>query len=275
MFPWVYEFRWSLGHVIFLGIFFSVLGTVFGSVVTAALRSRRDLRARRDDAIRWHGEFADLPRAARACRHELSGEVPNRTCDHEFDCRSCATHPTFLAHAAPAPADPNSDAFGIAMPADRLYHRGHAWVKPEEDGLYTIGLDDFAARLLGRADAVELPPPGTELKANGTGWHMVAGEARVRILAPIDGVVVDQGSVDKGWLLKVQGSSDEVATRHLLRGSEVRPWVLRELERLQFSLAAAGTGATLADGGELVGDVRSAYPQLDWDNVCAPFFLEA
>ena len=33
MFPWVYEFRWSLGHLMFLGIFFTVLGTVLGKKI--------------------------------------------------------------------------------------------------------------------------------------------------------------------------------------------------------------------------------------------------
>ncbi len=276
MFPWVYGFKWSAGHLIFLSVFFSVLGTVSGSVVTAAFRSAKDLRQRTADAMRWEMEFEELPRKARSCRHEITGEVRHRTCDHEFDCRTCSVHPTFLAQAAATsrPEDPAAGTFGLAMPTDRLYHRGHAWVKPEGDGTCTIGLDDFGARLVGTPDAVELPLPGTHLNANGTGWHFVRGGERLRILSPVDGEVLKQGSMDQGWLLRVRADDSEPATRHLLRGGEVRPWIMHELERLEFSLGSSGVGATLADGGEMVSDLRAAYPGVAWESFCSPFFLE-
>jgi glycine cleavage system H protein len=277
MFPWIYEFKWNAGHILFLSAFFTVLGTVFGSVLTAAWRSARDLRLRKDDAIRWESDFEDLPRAARACRHELSGDVRSRTCDHEFDCRTCEAHPEFLARAASAPAARSdvAEAFGFSMPADRLYHRGHAWVRREEDGTYAVGLDDFGARLIGNPDALELPAPGTSLRANGTGWFIMKKGAKLRILAPIDGVVVGQGGKDDPWVLRVRADESENATRHLLTGSEIAPWILREMERLEFSLATGGVGATLADGGELLPEMHTQYPDADWDAVWGQMFLRA
>ena len=46
---------------------------------------------------------------------------------------------------------------GAPLPQDRLYHRGHTWVRREEDGTYNIGLDDFIRRLIGNPDLIELP----------------------------------------------------------------------------------------------------------------------
>ena len=123
-------------------------------------------------------------------------------------------------------------------------------------------------------DAVELPPPGTVLAANGTGWHFVKGSERVRVLAPVDGEVLEQGRLESGWLLRVRIDGAERSTRHLLRGGEVRPWIMRELERLQFSLGTSDAGATLADGGEMVSDLPAAYPGIGWGSLCGPFFLE-
>jgi hypothetical protein len=45
------------------------------------------------------------------------------------------------------------------------------------------------------------------------------------------------------------------------------------MERLQFSFANSGAGATLADGGEMVADVSRECPPGEWEEVCAPFFL--
>ena len=60
--------------------------------------------------------------------------------------------------------------------------------------------------------------------------------------------------------------------RHLLGSGEVKPWMMRELERLQFAL---GSGApSLADGGVPVADIAEAYPAGNWDTVCGEMFLE-
>ena len=62
---------------------------------------------------------------------------------------------------------------------------------------------------------------------------------------------------------------------HLLRGDEIRPWITRELERLQYAIAPSGAAPTLADGGELVGDLRKQSAGADWDAVLGEMFLEA
>src|ERR1017187_7935237 len=67
----------------------------------------------------------------------------------------------------------------------------------------------------------------------------------------------------------------EMDFRHLLRGAEVWPWLMREMERLQITLSAeVGAAATLADGGVPVKDIAAAYPEANWDAVCGEMFLE-
>jgi hypothetical protein len=63
--------------------------------------------------------------------------------------------------------------------------------------------------------------------------------------------------------------------RHLLRDAEVKPWLMRELERLQLALTMEGASLpSLADGGVPVADIAAAYPRTDWDAVCGEMFLE-
>ncbi len=235
MFPFIYEFHWTPVHVIFLGIFFSVVIVILATLSIALLRAYKAFREQHHETIQWEAEFEDLPVAARMCRHQIAGEIAQRTCNHEFDCRSCAVHPSFLTRRAPvlAPAGKEESVFGFTMPLDRYYHRGHTWVKYEGDGIYTVGLDDFGKRMIGTPDAVELPAVGSTLTANGTGWMLKKEHAALRILSPIDGVVVQTGTVQNGWFLKVRGGEPKMETRHLLRGEEIKPWIMRELERLQ------------------------------------------
>jgi len=277
VFPWIYEFHWSAGHLIFLGVFFSVVTVIIASVFVTAWKAYRTFRDGNQEHVQWVAEFEDLPPVARACRHELTGEVSHRTCNNEFDCRACEGHSAFLSRRPPRPEASVAEGgpFGFPMPLDRYYHRGHAWAKSEGGGIYSIGLDDFASRLIGVPDAVDLPAVGARVHANGTGWQMLKQKARLRVLAPIDGVVVEQGMAGSDWYLKVRADEHETATRHLLRGEEVKPWLMREIERLQYALAPDGVGLSLADGGEMMPEMWKHSPDADWDGVWGEMFLRA
>jgi glycine cleavage system H protein len=238
-------------------------------------RSWRDMRLQKADSIRWHADFHDLPHAEQSCRHELTGEVAERKCPNAFDCRVCDTHPKFLAQRKSAGDELTQlepEVFGMPFPTDRLYHRGHTWVKRESDGTVTIGLDELGKRILGKPDKVELPAPGVRIHANGTAWRVGRNGADVRVLAPVDGEVTAVGGPDQNWYLKVRPVGGDIDTRHLLCPMEVRPWVMRELERLQIALGAGSP--TLADGGVPVDDIAAACPGADWDAVCGRMFLE-
>ena len=173
------------------------------------------------------------------------------------------------------PDSQEEDLFGMAFPLDRFYHRGHAWAHPEPDGTVTVGLDELGSRLFGTPDAVELPRPGAHVEANGTAFRVHKRDANVRVLSPVDGEVVETGGADRGWYLRVRPTATgEPAFRHLLRGAEIQPWLLREMERLQLVLAAPDGAPSLADGGVPVADIAASYPKADWDAVCGEMFLE-
>ncbi|HEX3745741.1 MAG TPA: hypothetical protein VHW09_17485 [Bryobacteraceae bacterium] len=276
MLPWNYGFHWNTGHIVFLGAFYLVLMTVAATLIAAARRSRKALVEHRVEQIAWHADFHDLPARDRACRHVLTGEFKSRECPNAFDCRECETHAKLIErHSLPAAERPEEDIFGMAFPLDRYYHRGHTWVHPESDGTVTVGLDELGARLLGKPDGLDLPPAGAHVEANGTAFRIRKGSADVRILAPVDGEVVETGGPDRGWYLKIRpAQAGEAAFRHLLRGAEIKPWVARETERLQLALTGPASTVTMADGGVLVPDIAATCPQADWDAVCGEMFLE-
>jgi glycine cleavage system H lipoate-binding protein len=272
MFPNDYAFHFSPVHLVFLGIFFTVAMLVAAYLLTAAFRTARALRQNRYEAIRWHEDFEDFPAEMRACRHQLTGEFQHRECPHAFDCRGCETHPKLIAKL-PLPVPAEQHISGMIFPADRFYHRGHAWAKAEEDGTVTVGLDDLGQRLIGEAVA-ELPAPGAHLRVNGSGWRFRKGATEVRILSPVDGEVLETANGADGWFLRVKPDGGKLDATPLLRGAEVKAWITRELERLQIAMAPEQTGAALADGGVLMEDLPKANPEADWAAVYGEMFLE-
>lgn len=259
-------------RIVFMTAFYSVLTIIAATLICALLRSRRALARQQVESIRWHADFHDLPAADRVCRHVLTGEFASRECPNAFDCRHCETHARLLAKN-PLGAAPDSDEeiYGMSFPLDRFYHRGHTWARMVPDGTVEIGLDDLGRRLLGRPDAVELPDPGTKIRTNGVAFRFRKRDAHVRALAPVDGTVIETGGPAQDWYLRVRPESLDFT--HLLRKAEVRPWLMREMERLQLALTAEGAVPTLADGGVPVEDIAESYPKADWDAVCGEMFL--
>ncbi|MCU0241842.1 MAG: glycine cleavage system protein H [Vicinamibacteria bacterium] len=276
MFPWSPEFRWDAGHVIFFGALYSVLATIALTVLFAARRTQQGLDQGLAEHADWHAAFEELPSAARACRHQLSGGAPGRICGNAFDCRHCATHSTLAACAPDAVTDASEtiECFGLKVPLDRYYHRGHTWVRPEQDGTCTIGLDDLGQRLIGAPEVVELPAPGARLAVNGTAARVQSHGASVRILAPVSGTIIEGRGRDARFTLRVKpdGALD---LRHLLGAREVRAWFLREIERLELALQPAGAAGTLADGGLVMRDAGSVLPRRDYDRLLGEMFLAA
>jgi glycine cleavage system H protein len=274
MFPWSPEFRWDAYHLAFFSAFYAVVATITCVLALSAGRARRDARAGRGPAVAWRLGFEELPARDRACRHQLTGLVPGRTCDNGFDCRTCATHASLRSRDAGSPSwEGDSDVFGLRLPLDRLYHRGHTFVRPEPDGTVTVGLDDLALRLVGAPERVELPAAGTRLSVNGPALRLESRGNDVRVLSPVDGVVVGVAGEGAGSRLRVDPAGPLVTT-HLLCGPEVRPWALRELERLHASLAASGPGVALADGGELVPDIGASVPRAQLEGLLGAMFLD-
>jgi hypothetical protein len=271
MLPGNTDFILDPANVIFLGVFALVILTVAATLVVAAVRTRNAFARGKAASMLWHEEFEELPASAKECRHSFTGELPGRHCERAFDCRGCEKHAQLLAGSAALRV---ADESGLDIPNDRLYHRGHAWLKPLDDGTVAVGLDDLATRLVGRPDTLELPPVGARLDENGPALRLTAGRARVRVASPVTGEVVEQGSAEKGFLLRVKPAG-ALDTRALLTPGEAAAWFTRELDRLQLAISGAHGVPALADGGLPVADLSKAIPAEDRDRVLGEMLLDS
>lgn len=91
----------------------------------------------------------------------------------------------FLLRPAPSRAVPASAArpAGVQdrwfkVPEEMYYHPGHSWVQPNGGEVVTIGINDFAQKLIGKPDGVDLPDIGTQLEHGVPGLKQI-GRAHV------------------------------------------------------------------------------------------------
>ena len=103
------------------------------------------------------------------------------------------------------------------LPGDLYYTKDHEWLRPEEDGSYTVGITEYATAALGDLVYVELPDVGSEL---GEGDEMAVVEsvkAASDVYAPIAGNVseVNESLADDpekinndpygdGWIVRME-----------------------------------------------------------------------
>jgi len=147
------------------------------------------------------------------------------------------------------------------VPEGLFYHQGHGWLRPEPGSVAVVGLDDFAQKLVGPVDSVELPSVGARLAQGDKGWSLVVGSAKIPMLSPVAGEVVEvnqevlrspeilrEDPYGKGWLLKVKTPRIAANTRNLLSGKLARAWMENALDNLH-PVRHEGLGPVMQDGG--------------------------
>lgn len=103
------------------------------------------------------------------------------------------------------------------IPKELRYTATHEWVRPEGDGVFTVGITEHAQELLGDMVFVELPDVGDEVS---TGDDIVVAEsvkAASDVYAPISGEIlavneeledspelVNSDPFGDGWMFKIK-----------------------------------------------------------------------
>ena len=105
------------------------------------------------------------------------------------------------------------------VPAELKYTKSHEWVK-EEDGLYVVGLTDFAQDALGDIVFINMPEEGDDVASGESFADVESVKAVSDVFIPVSGTVaeVNEGLIDEPalinqepyeqWLIKVKDVSD-------------------------------------------------------------------
>ena len=104
------------------------------------------------------------------------------------------------------------------FPSDIRYSATHEWVRDLGNGLYEIGISDFAQKELGDIVYVNLPEPGDELTEGKSFSDVESVKAVSDIISPLSGtvkelnekVISSPDSINKApydtWLIRAEGT---------------------------------------------------------------------
>ena len=176
---------------------------------------------------------------------------------------------------------------GFLVPENLSYHPGHSWLVRERKNVVRVGVDEFAAALIGKVDKIGLPSPGQWLRQgqNALSFHRAGEEAQM--VSPTEGEVLEvnpdvtnnpallrEDPYGQGWLVTLNVPDEVSTSRNLVPKRLIGDWMRDAVDRL-YARQPALAGAAAADGGRPADDIAASLPEVDWKKLTGEFFLTA
>jgi glycine cleavage system H protein len=128
------------------------------------------------------------------------------------------------------------------LPDDLYHHQEHMWLRKEGDEA-TVGLNDFAQKLAGEIQFVELPDSDDEVKADEVIGTVETGKWVGKLYAPVSGEItevnedvdddpslINSDAYGDGWLFKMS-INDESELENLMQGEAAVAWLDAEITK--------------------------------------------
>jgi glycine cleavage system H lipoate-binding protein len=234
----------------------------------------------------WQDAMRRRPSMDRVCRHSLTNRIKRRICAYDYICASCDFDQYFEEiYSQKAVSFPlaSQNVKGFMVPANYYFHMGHTWARIESGGCVRVGMDDFARKLLGKADALDLPLMGKELTAGQAGWGVRRQKNQAEVLSPVSGVILEVNQkvrekpeiananpYGEGWLFSIKNPDLAKSVKDLMTGDDSLDWMNNEISQLEKMIEKVA-GPLAADGGVLGEDIYGTLPDLGWKELTSTF----
>jgi len=156
----------------------------------------------------------------------------------------------------------------------------HTWMREEERGVLTIGVDEFIGRLVGAVEDIVLPHSGAIIAPAFSSFTLRDGTKQLELTSPVHGRVVEvnqkvlrnpalarKDPYGEGWLVKIRADRAEAARVVTRRGTDAINWlrVQGELAKLFFvNRMPQPALATMYDGGVAADGVLQHFDAEIW-----------
>ncbi|KPJ72890.1 hypothetical protein AMJ52_04790 [candidate division TA06 bacterium DG_78] len=232
-------------------------------------------------------KLRQLPASERKCRYMLTGDFSYKICSNNYECWHCAVDQyvqdtieadPYLQKRRQRLAKKEKKVKGFTIREDFYYLPNHIWIKVEGE-VVKIGIDDFAAHLIGKMENVELPDKNVISKDDAC-WRFGSHNRMVRMTLPTDTEIIEKNDLvlsdptiiqkepyGRGWLLKIKSPA---GVGNMLKGSQAIDWLEKEFEKLHQEFEEH-VGITITDGGEIVDNIHERLTNEEWNRLVTRF----
>jgi glycine cleavage system H lipoate-binding protein len=176
-------------------------------------------------------------------------------------------------------------SLGMSIPQGYCFHPGHTWASKEGFDAARIGLDGFAANLIGQIDRIDVVGENRWVRQGQKVMTIHFGDTALDLVSPIEGVItaINRDAIEdpkiivrdpyqKGWIAMVKSPDLTVNQKNLVQGSMVAPWLQNSVTRLA-SMVPQMAGAMVADGGLPVAGLLTRLEPEVRNSLLKEFFL--
>jgi glycine cleavage system H lipoate-binding protein len=174
---------------------------------------------------------------------------------------------------------------GVTMLPQLRYHPGHAWTHGEGAAVARVGVDDFAARLLGPVQKIDFPAVGRWIRQGEKAFTVHQNGRSADIISPVEGEVMQVNTAllenpntvrtdpyGNGWVMVVHSPDLATTLRNLLSGSLAVRWMEDSVDRLRHFFTPVAP-AMAQEAGPLGHGLSEGLDEEQWRNLSKEFLL--
>lgn len=130
------------------------------------------------------------------------------------------------------------------VPSGIFISPSHLWLIIELNGAVRVGLDDFAQKIIGQIDEVELPGVGNKIKKGDSLFSVKQDDKNISLPSPVSGKILSVNTeliyrteliklkpYELGWICRIEPTSLSDDLCDLKIGSETVVWYQKEIDK--------------------------------------------
>ncbi len=175
------------------------------------------------------------------------------------------------------------------IPGGVFISPGHCWASMSEDGNVKVGLDDFAKKLIGKINDVELPNLGMKISSGQPLFTVKQGSRTITFNSPVSGQVsqintllknnpeaLDVTAYENNWVCVIDADDLDSEIQRLKIGKAAVTFYQEEIEKAKAIVKKIEPGSKSKSGadenGELhVGELET-LDDFGWEKLTSEFF---
>ena len=172
-------------------------------------------------------------------------------------------------------------SYEFAIPGGVFISPGHCWASLEQDGAVKVGMDDFAKKLIGKVDSLELPNLGMNIKAGQPLFTIKQGQKSIVFNSPVSGKItrtntllkanlesLDATPYDTNWICVIDAEDFDIEIKNLNIGKAAVTFYQDELDHF---IELRKTTAKAKDEQLYVGEFEK-FSDAEWEKMVNEFF---
>ncbi len=177
-------------------------------------------------------------------------------------------------------------SYDFAIPGGVFISPGHCWLSIEQDGAAKVGLDDFAKKLIGKVNSIELPNLGMTVTAGQPLFTIKQGSRSIVFNSPVTGKVtknntllqnnletLDATSYNSNWFCIIDAEDLDKELKNLNLGKSAVNFYQDDLDKfINLRKKLISDSSKQPAGDELYIGEFEKLKDADWDKMVGEFF---